>query len=438
MMDEDEALGAAIRRFARWTPRAEAKVIDALGEGGQRAVAENWPAQRSRGQRPPAGDWRTWLIMAGRGFGKTRAGAEWVLAQARSRPKLRIALVGGTIDEVVKVMVEGESGILACARLGEQPRWRPSTGKLVLPGDGLATVYSGANPDRLRGPQHHFAWADELAKWDRPEESWNNLQLGLRLCDDARAVVTTTPGPAPLLRRLVTDPATVITGGTTFDNPHLPAAFVHAMIEAYGGTRLGRQELNGELLGEAEGALWTRDLIEACRTPMPPREELGRVLVAVDPPATAGGDACGIVVCGKQRDGRALVLADCSVSGLGPRGWAKRVVATARSWAVDRVIAESNNGGQMVESVLRTVDPNLPVRLVYAHHGKGARAEPVAALFEAHRCLFAGAFPELEDELTAITADGVSGRSPDRADAMVWALTELVLRAPAEPRIRGM
>ncbi|MFL6729117.1 MAG: ATP-binding protein, partial [Sphingomicrobium sp.] len=240
------------------------------------------------------------------------------------------------------------------------------------------------------------------------------------------------------LRRLVATPEVARTGGRTFDNRHLPEAFLDAMTAAFGGTRLGRQELEGELLGEAEGALWTRDMIEACRCAMPSRDALGRVIVAVDPPASATGDACGIGVCGKLGDGRAAVLADLSAGGLRPSEWARRVVAAASAWAADRVIAEANNGGEMVEEVLRTVDPGLPVRLVRASRGKGARAEPVAALFEAKRCLFAGAFPELEDELTAITAEGFAGRSPDRADAMVWALTELVLRAPAEPRVRGM
>ena len=407
-----------------------------LSERDRRAIAEAWIPLA--GQAEPPGDWRTWLIMAGRGFGKTRTGAEWVLAQARATPRARIALIGGTPDEVAKVMVEGESGILACARMHEKLKWRPSTGKLRLPGDGLAIVYSGANPDRLRGPQHHFAWADELAKWARPEECWDNLQLGLRLGERARAVVTTTPRPMALLKRLIGDPATVLTGGRTADNPYLPAAFLEAMNATYGGTRLARQELGGELLGEAEGALWTRAMIEACRCAMPHRDELGRVVVAVDPPASASGDACGIVVCGRLRDGRGAVLADLSAGGLRPQGWARRVADAAKAWAADRVIAEANNGGEMVEDVLRAVEPGLPVRLVHAARGKGARAEPVAALFEARRCLFAGSFPELEDELAAMTAQGCRGASPDRADAMVWALTELILRAAAAPRIRGL
>ena len=431
-------IGQLIRALARCAPERRAAVLAAMSETDKRAIAEEWTSQALAGQIEPDGVWRTWLLMAGRGFGKTRTGAEWVLARARAFPEARIALVGGSIDEVAKVMVEGESGILACAQLHEKLSWRPSTGKLLLPGDGLAVAYSGAHPARLRGPQHHFAWADELAKWARPEATWDNLQRGLRLGAGPRAVVTTTPARTPLLRRLIDSSTTIQTGGRTFDNPYLPATFIDAMTAAYAGTRLGRQELDGELLGEAEGALWTRDTIEACRCPMPARSELTRVILAVDPPASAAGDACGIVVCGRLGDGRAAVLADCSVRGLSPKGWAGRVAATARAWGADRVIAEANNGGEMVEDVLRTVDPSLPLRLVHASRGKGARAEPVALLFEARRCLFAGAFPELEDELTAITAEGATGGSPDRADAMVWAMTELVLRAPAEPRVRAL
>jgi phage terminase large subunit-like protein len=437
-LTEDEALGVLIRRLARCPPDVQRHVIDSLSPTDRRALAENWPSQALPGQREPGGEWRTWLIMAGRGFGKTRAGAEWVLAKARAYPGARIALIGGTIEEAAKVMIEGESGILACARLHEKLVWRPSTGKLKLPGDSLALLFSGATPGRLRGPQHHFAWADELAKWACPEESWDNLQLGLRLGADPRAIVTTTPGRSPLLKRLIADPATRQSGGRTRDNPHLAGAFLEAVTAAYGGTRLARQELDGELIGEADGALWARDTIEACRCAMPDRGTLKRIVVAVDPPASRGGDACGILVCGKLDDGRAAVLADCSVSGLSPRQWAGRVAAAADAWAADRVIAEANNGGEMVAEVLRTIDVHLPLRLVHASRGKGARAEPVAALFEARRCLFAGAFPELEDELAELTVEGTPKRSPDRADAMVWALTELMLRGAASPRIRGL
>ena len=424
--------------LAAQAPEARAKVLDSLSATDRRALAEDWHSQALPGQIEPEREWRTWLIMAGRGFGKTRTGAEWVLAKARANPGARIALIGASLDEVVKVMVEGESGLIACARAHEKLRWHPSSGKLRLPGGAMAIAYSGASPAALRGPQHQFAWADEIAKWARPQEAWDNLQLGLRLGDRQQAVVTTTPGPIALLRRLIEHPETRTSGGRTFDNPFLPSAFVAAMEADYGGTRLGRQELDGELLAEAEGALWTRDLIEARRCAVPEQSALGRLIVAVDPPGSAGGDACGIVVAALA-DGKGVVLADCSVSGLRPEGWAKRVAAAADGWAADRIVAEANNGGEMVAEVLKTVASRVPVKLVHATRGKGARAEPVAAAFEAGRCLFAGCFPELEDELCALTANGYAGGgSPDRADAMVWALTELVFRAGAGPRVRRL
>ena len=424
--------------LARADEQVRGRVLDSLSATDGRALLEDWGSQALERQRVPAGDWRTWLLMAGRGFGKTRTGAEWVLEKARANPEARIALIGASLDDVAKVMVEGESGLLACARAHERLRWRPTTGKLRFPSGALAIAYSGASPARLRGPQHHFAWADELAKWAKPTEAWDNLQLGLRLGERPQAVVTTTPGPTPLLRAILAHPETRTSRGRTFDNPYLPGAFVEAMKADYGETRLGRQELDGELLGEAEGALWTRALIDERRCAMPGRDELGRVLVAVDPPGSAGGDACGIVVAGLA-GGKGVVLADCSVSGLRPDGWARRVATAAEGWAADRVIAEANNGGEMVEAVLRTVAPGLPVRLVHASRGKGARAEPVAAAFEAGRCAFAGCFPELEDELCALTAHGFAGGgSPDRADAMVWGLSELVLKAPGVPRVRRL
>ncbi len=420
------------------TPERQRAVFDGLSATEQRALAEHWASQALESQEEPSGEWRTWLVMAGRGFGKTRIGAEWVLAKAREHENARIALIGGSLDEVAKVMVEGESGLLACAQAHERPRWRPTTGKLRFANGALAIAYSGATPGRLRGPQHHFAWADELAKWAKPKETWDNLQLGLRLGIAPQTVVTTTPGPTPLLKRIIEAPGTELRGGRTFDNIYLPRAFLEAMEADYGGTRIGRQELGGELLGEAEGALWTRALIDARRCAMPQLDALGRVIVAVDPPGSAAGDACGIVVAGLLGE-TGVVLADCSAGGLGPDGWAKKVAAACECWGADRIIAEANNGGEMVASVLQTVAPGLPVRLVHARRGKGARAEPVAAAFEAGRCLLAGFFPELEDELCALTAHGFSGGgSPDRADAMVWALTELVLKRQRPPRVRGL
>ena len=418
------------------------RVLDRLSATDRRALAEHWHSQALPGQIEPPGEWRTWLIMAGRGFGKTRTGAEWVLEQARRHAAVRIALVGASLDEVAKVMIEGDSGILRCARAHERIGWRSTTGRLTLPNGGLATAYSGASPDGLRGPQHHFAWADEIAKWAYPEESWANLQLGLRLGRAPRAVATTTPGKGGVLQAIIDHPDTTVTGGRTSDNPYLAEAFVAAMREMYGGTRLGRQELDGVLLKEADGALWTREVIERRRIRPFDRqfgEDLRRIVVGVDPPAGDKGDACGIMVCGSSGDGRVLVLADCSVSGERPDGWARKVAAAVEHWRADRVIVEANNGGQMAESVLRTVSPGMPVRLVHASRGKAARAEPVAAAFEAGKCWFAGFFPELEDELTQFTPAGFTGSgSPDRADAMVWALTELVLRPRPEPRVRAL
>jgi phage terminase large subunit-like protein len=427
-----------MRLLGRCAAEERETVWAGLPASHHRTIEEEWSWQARDGQIAPKGLWSTWLVAAGRGWGKTRAGAEWVLDLARRDGAARIALVGASLDEAARVMVEGESGLIARAWTGERLDWHPSKAELRFPSGAIAQLYSGASPDGLRGPQHHFAWADELGKWAHPQATWDMLRMGLRLGEQPRAMITTTPKPIGVLRALIDDPMVAKSGGKTFDNPFLPTAFVAAMRESYGGTRLGRQELDGEYLGEAEGALWTRATIEASRRAMPARGALARVVVAVDPPASAEGDECGILVCAKLDDGRGIVLADASVGGERPPGWARRVAAAARAWDADRVIAEANNGGQMVEEVLRAVAPGLPVRLVHARRGKGARAEPVAALFEAGRCLLGGTFPDLEDQLAAMTPQGYCGiGSPDRADAMVWALTELVVRAPPEPRVRG-
>ena len=396
------------------------------------------------GQWPPDGDgWRVWLMMAGRGFGKTRAGAEWVHGLASQRG-LRIALVAASIDEARSVMVEGASGLLAVARAhGVKLKWEPSLKQLTWPSGSIAQLYSGDHADGLRGPQHHFAWCDELAKWREAEESWTNLQMGLRMGPRPRALVTTTPRTMPLLSRLKQDKWTVETGGRTRDNVTLPDSFVDVMMATYGGTRIGRQELDGELIADVEGSLWPRDLIEKCRTGLPPAppwkgEEYDRIVVGVDPPAGTKGDACGIVVCAKAGE-RFHVLADESVAGLSPEGWARAVVAAAARWNADKVVAEANNGGAMVAEVLRIADSGLAPMLVHASRGKVVRAEPVSLLFEAGRAFFAGTFPELEDELAGLQAGGgYEGptRSPDRADAMVWAMSELAKPAAGVPRIR--
>lgn len=392
------------------------------------------------GQLPPDSDWRTWLIMAGRGFGKTRAGAEWVLAQVRAQPRTRIALVAATLDEARRVMVEGPSGVLKLAQDDEIERWSAAQRTLWFKNGSEAIVYSGASPESLRGPEHHFAWADELAKWRHPVDTWDNLQMGLRMGQHPRAVVTTTPRALPLLRRIIEAADSVRTGGATRKNPHLPESFLNAMQAHYGDKRIALQELEGRLFDDVEGSLWPLELIARCRS-APDRDiTVTRTVIGVDPPASANG-TCGIVVCATARDGHAYVLADCSVSGASPEGWARAVADAALAFDADRVVAERNQGGAMVRSVLLAAASTLPLELVHAAKGKAARAEPVAALFENGRALFAGHFAELEAELTGLVPGGYvgEGKSPDRADAMVWALWALMLRGqPRTPQIRTL
>lgn len=407
-------------------------------------MATHWRLWARPEQVAPQGDWRTWLVMAGRGFGKTRAGAEWVREIAGADPEARIALVGASLGEARAVMVEGESGLLAISPPRRRPKFESSLRRLTWPNGAQATLYSAGEPESLRGPQHSHAWCDEIAKWDnaagRAISAWDNLMFGMRLGDHPRLMATTTPRAVPLVQRLLAEPDDdiVITRGRTEDNrDNLPGRYLRDMRRTFGKSMLGRQELDGELLLDIEGALWTRGLIEQCREDTAP--ECTRVVVAVDPPASAGGDACGIVAVGLGEDGVAHVLADASVRRASPERWARAVAQAAAAWNADRVVAEANQGGAMVASVLRAADLTLPLRLVHASRGKVARAEPVAALYEAGRVRHAGAFAALEDEMCGLIAGGRyegPGRSPDRADALVWGLTELMLGRTAQPRIR--
>ncbi len=437
-----DATGNALINRLLALPRDEqAIVIRSLSKAQQREFNERWWQWAHDGQRAPPGDWRVWLIRAGRGFGKTRAGAEWVSAHARAKPNARIALVGASIDDVRQVMIEGPSGLIAVARSDEKLRWHPGQAELAFASGARAYVYSAAMPERLRGPEHDLAWCDEIAKWrGRPgEASWDNLMMGLRVGDAPRAVLTTTPRPNALMRRIKALPGLVETCGRTRDNPHLPTSFVAAMAADYGGTRLGRQELDGELIEDLAAALWSRAMLEACRVQACPA--LVRVVVAVDPSASIGGDACGIVALGLGADGIGYVLEDATISGVSPEGWARAVAACAARHRADRVVAEANNGGAMVKSVLIAADAGLPVRLVHASRGKVARAEPVAALYERGRVRHLGAFPALEDELCGlITGGGYEGpgRSPDRADALVWGLSELLIRPKRAAGLRAL
>lgn len=436
----------AERALLDWLSDASPERIAAFVEGLDEKEIIEWPfdwLSWARGnQLAPASAWRVWLVMAGRGFGKTRLGAEWVRSVAEADPEARIALVGSSLHEARSVMVEGESGLLSIGAPWRRPTYESSVRRLTWPNGAQAFLYSAGEPEALRGPQHSHAWCDEIAKWDnmsnRALSSWDNLLMGLRLGSDPRLVATTTPRPVPLVARILGEREdVVVTRGTTFDNAaNLPARFIEAMRKNFGGTMLGRQELLGEMIEDLAGALWSRALIESGREDVAP--PCMRIVIGVDPPASAHGDACGIVVCGIGDDRIARVLADCSVEQASPERWARAVANAARAWSADRVVAEANQGGEMVGAVLRAAEASLPLRLVHASRGKAARAEPVAALYESGRVRHAGMFPRLEDELCGLMPGGEyqgPGRSPDRADACVWALTELMLGQQAEPRI---
>lgn len=380
-------------------------------------------------QLPPAGEWATWMFLAGRGAGKTRAAAEWVIEQAEQNPGARIALVGRTPADVRDVMIEGAAGIFACSR-GARPVYEPTKRRLTWANGSQAAAYSAEVPSQLRGPEHEFAWCDEVSSWtDAPkgdvlDTAWNNLMLGMRQLGSPRCMVTTTPKSNRLTRTILERKTTVVTRGSTFDNlANLAPSFREQIIATYEGTRIGRQELLGELLDDVDGALWTLALVDAARMD---RElpDLARVVVAVDPSGGSGPDSDeqGIVVAGVGVDGLIYVLADRSCR-LSPHGWASRAVAAYHEFKADRVVAEKNFGGEMVNSTIAQVDKNVAVKMVSASRGKMQRAEPVAALYEQGRVKHVQPMPDLEDQL--VTWTPTSGLSPDRLDALVWAVTEL-------------
>ena len=409
------------------TTRASVLSLQAAGLRAARArsltPARTWRDVARAEQVAPAGDWSTWLYMAGRGSGKTRAGAEWVHEQIAAGCR-RIALVGATAADVRDVMVEGESGILATARPGARPVYEPSRRRVTWPGGAIATTYSAEEPERLRGPQHDGAWADELGAW-KYEAAWDMLLLGLRLGADPRALVTTTPRPTKLVRSLLSDANTITTRGSTYDNrDNLAPSYFASIITRYEGTRMGRQELMGELVDDVPGALWTLSLLDGLRVQAAP--DLARVIVAVDPAVTSGAesDETGIVVVGIGADGHGYVLADRSCR-MSPDGWARRAAQAYHEYEADRLIVEDNQGGEMVAFLLGTVDATVPIKRIRASRGKRLRAEPVAALYEQGRVHHVGVYPDLEDQMASFTGDG--GEHDDRVDAMVHALTEVML-----------
>lgn len=442
--------GAALLACASVAERE--RFLNEIGEGGLCALPFLFEFWAMAHQLPPEGDWRAWVILGGRGAGKTRAGAEWVRARVEgSRPldagrARRVALVGETYDQVRDVMVFGESGILACSPPDRRPNWKASERKLIWPNGAEAQAFSAQDPEGLRGPQFDAAWVDELAKWKKAGETWDMLQFALRLGERPQVCVTTTPRNVKLLKDLLAAPSTVQTHAPTEANrANLAESFLEEVRARYAGTRLGRQELDGVLLADAEGALWTAEMLDRARTSSVP--ELDRVVVALDPSVSGGasGDACGMVVVGAQMQGppqdwRAWVLADRTVQGAGPTTWAKAAIAAMDAFGAERLVAEVNQGGQLVEEVLRQVDPLVPFKAVHAARGKVARAEPVAALYEQERVRHVAGLTALEEQMGQMTARGYEGQgSPDRVDALVWALHELMI-APAaayrRPRVR--
>lgn len=410
------------------TPKARKGFISQLTDAEVAVLLYDWTIWARDKQLPPLDDWRVWLILAGRGFGKTRTGAEWVRTLAERGQARRIALVGETAADARDVMIEGESGILATCPPWFRPKYEPSKRRLTWPNGAIATSFSADDPDQLRGPQFDAAWADEIAKW-RHEAAWDNLMLGLRLGRDPRCVATTTPKPRAWLSRLIADPATRVTRGATHENSdNLAPGFLDQILGRYGGTRLARQEIDGEYLVDLPGALWNRSLLDQALAVASVQPNLVRTVVAVDPAVTAhdGSDETGIVVAGVTslgRDAEFWVLEDGS-GRYSPDDWARRAIGLWRRHAADALVCEVNQGGDMVRATLGTVDPNVPVRSVRATKGKRLRAEPIAALYEQGRVRHAKPLRELEDQMVAFTGDPSEG-SPDRLDALVWALTEL-------------
>jgi phage terminase large subunit-like protein len=435
----------------------EHKIIASLTEREIEFMLSDWLSWARPDQRPPELSqtgiaWTVWLVLGGRGAGKTRTGAEWVRGMAlglkpfSTYPVGRIALIGETQADVRDVMIEGVSGLLAVHRRDERPQWQASRRRIEWPNGAIAQTFSAEDPDGLRGPQFGAAWLDELAKWRRAEETFDMLQFGLRLGQMPRQTITTTPRPVPLLKRLMEDPATALSRATTRSNAyHLAPSFLDAIVKRYAGTRLGRQELDGQWIDERADGLWSRAIIEACReetTDVPP---LQRIVLAIDPPVSSGrhADRCGMVVAGLDGNKIVHVLEDATLAQVRPHVWAARAAALYRHYQADALVIEVNQGGEMVETVLREADPGLAIVSVRAMRGKMLRAEPVALLYEQKRVRHAGPFVELEDEMCDFgpNHDGwglSSGRSPDRLDALVWAVTALALGPKTMPRVRRL
>ena len=443
----ESALIQALRRVG------PAKLIAALSDDERRLLPFLWPAWARPEQIPPAGQWEIWLLLTGRGWGKTRTSSEWIRHRVEHEGARRIALVGRTAGDVREVVVEGPSGILAVCPPWNRPTYEPSKRRLTWPNGAVATTYSADEPDLLRGPEHDTAWCDELATWQYLEEAWDDgVQFGLRLRTatggEPKCIVSTTPRPLEMLKAMRDDPHTCVTRGATKDNAaNLAASAVRKLEEKYGGTRRGRQELDGEILEDTPGALWNRVQLDRDRLTLGQFRkrlenglQLVRVAVGVDPAVTSGEDAdeTGIVTCALGSDGHGYVLDDRSKVA-SPDEWAREAVAAYKDprWPADRIIGEVNNGGDLVELTIRTVDKHVSYKPVRASRGKAKRAEPVAALYEQGKIHHVGSFAEMEDQMATWTPD-VTDWSPDRMDAAVWALTDLMVDPELEPRATAL
>jgi phage terminase large subunit-like protein len=400
-------------------------------------LAQRWSFWARDEQLPPPDPWRIWLFLGGRGAGKTRAGAEWIAGGVCHGRMRRIGLVGATFADARSVMIEGESGLLG---VSPSAAFEPSNRRVLWPTGAVATVVSAEEPDGVRGHQFDAVWADEFCKWAEPQAALDMVLMALRLGKDPRMAITTTPRNIKALRDLMNAPDVALTRSTTRANTaNLAPTFLAGLELRFGGTRLGRQELEAELIEDNDAALWRRDWIERTRVREAP--QLTRVVVAVDPPASIAGDECGIVVAGLGEDGAAgaasaaYVLADCSVGGVSPAAWASRVADAYEHHKADAIVAEANQGGDMVKQVLLDALPNAAVKLVHATRDKRTRAAPAAALYEQGRVSHVGAFPELEDQMCSYDGEG---RSPDRMDALVWALADLFPRRRATPKVRTL
>lgn len=418
-------------------PQDRAGALDALSDSEVAKLLHDWRFYARPKQLPPPGDWLTWVVRAGRGFGKTRTGAGWTHERAMAEPGRWLAYVAKTPADARDYMVEGPGGILKHAPAHERPDYEPSKRRLTWPNESWATIYSSEEPDQLRGFSGDTAWLDELAKYKNPREVWDNLQFGMREVseDQPRVLITTTPRPLTLLTDLEAKPTTVVVTGSSYENrANLSPVWFKETLQEYEGTRMGRQEIHAEILDDVPGALWTRSMIEEGRAGSHP--VLTRVVVAVDPAVTSGesADMTGIVVAGVE-GGEGYVLADRTCR-LSPERWARTAVDALHEFSADRIVAETNNGGDLVETVLRSVDPDIPYRKVSASRGKRTRAEPVAALYEQGRIHHVGGLPDLEDQMCAFTPEQAGADSPDRVDALVWAFTDLMLTKPDHPPVR--